>query len=405
MKQKLLLIVPTLHQGGQERVVVRSARLLADKYDITIAIFDDSDIGYDTEGLDIVNLNVPSARFKLFKLINIIRRTVKLKALKKKINPDISYSQGGTAGIINCLTSSYGGAIWVGIRSFYDVNYVHINKIYKRYADLIVCCAKDIEYEMQARYNVTKTATLYNPYDCDRLLEDSKKGEPDLPLPTTDAAGKKIRYIMALGRNDDLKCYWHMIKTFKLIQLVIPEARLVIIGGGDFDPYKRMIKGLGLEDDVIFTGAQSNPFVYLKHGEILWLTSRIEGFPNALVEGMAVGLVPVAVNCPSGPAEILIENGSIYSCAEKFDMMDDSSGPKVIYGEYGVLTPSLSYDKDMDFAHITAEHFNLAEAIVDLMHDDAKMASYSKKAMERARMFGYEEYHDNFDKLVEKINE
>ena len=395
-KKKLLLIVPTLHQGGQERVVVRSAKILADKFEVTVAIFDDSEIGYDVEGLNIVNLKVPSSELKIFKLINILRRRAKLKSLKKKLQPDIAYSHGGTANIVNCLTTGF-GATWVSIHSYLDVTYTWYNRLYRLKADKIICCSKEIAGVIGGN-----AVTLYNLYDCDEIIAESEKGEPDEPLPEKDEYGIKMRYLMCMGRDDDHKMFWHMIKTFKLIQLSIPEARLLILGSGTYDIYRRMTRRLGIEDYVIFAGMQDNPFKYLKHGEIIWSTSRIEGFPNVLVEGMALGLVPVATNCSSGPAEILLKDGNTQECNEIFEQMEQDKAIDAIYGDYGILTPPMTYEKDLDYAHITEEHFNLASVILSLLRDQDKLDSYHEKARERAREFGYEPYLKNFLALCEE---
>ena len=47
-KKNLMLMVPMLHQGGFERVCVTTARLMQKYYDVSILIFSDKDINYDT---------------------------------------------------------------------------------------------------------------------------------------------------------------------------------------------------------------------------------------------------------------------------------------------------------------------------------------------------------------------
>ena len=49
-KKKLLLVVPMLHQGGFERVCVRTARIMEPWFEVTIAMFSDADIAYDITG-------------------------------------------------------------------------------------------------------------------------------------------------------------------------------------------------------------------------------------------------------------------------------------------------------------------------------------------------------------------
>ena len=115
VKPRLLLVVPMLHQGGFERVCVRTARILRNDFEVTIAMFSDADIAYDINGLSVVNLDVPAQDGKLKKMVNVVKRTVRLRKLKKKLRPDLTYSFGPTANLINVLTPVR-GQIWTGIR-------------------------------------------------------------------------------------------------------------------------------------------------------------------------------------------------------------------------------------------------------------------------------------------------
>ena len=71
VKPRLLLVVPMLHQGGFERVCVRTARILRNDFEVTIAMFSDADIAYDINGLSVVNLDVPAQDGKLKKMVNV----------------------------------------------------------------------------------------------------------------------------------------------------------------------------------------------------------------------------------------------------------------------------------------------------------------------------------------------
>ena len=67
-KINLMLVVPMLHQGGFERVCVKTARLLAPLYNVTIAVFDLSDAAFDLEGLHVEELGIGAADSRIAKI-------------------------------------------------------------------------------------------------------------------------------------------------------------------------------------------------------------------------------------------------------------------------------------------------------------------------------------------------
>lgn len=391
-KKKMMLISPMLHQGGFERVCVTTARLLAPYFDITIVIFDSADIAYDVEGLSIIDIHLGVRKGKIGKLLNIIRRSLKVRKLKKEMKPEIVYSFGATANMVNAFSKTGKEKVWLGLRSYRDVEETVKIQLFVKLADLFVCCSKDIESVLKSKFGAKKTAVLYNSYDVAAIRSQALEGKVHLPFEETDENGKRIRYLITMGRDDDLKGYWHLLKVFYLIHEKFPESRLVLIGDGSFDKYKQLARELNLLDKVYFTGLQKNPYPYLAKGEIYLLTSVNEGFPNALAEGMALSLAPVSVNCKSGPAEILTGKESTDSAASILRQKKENGEKSVIYGEYGILVPAMDGHLNLDAGEISEEERNMADVVMDLMANPLQLQFYQKAAGERAAVFTYENY-------------
>ena len=82
---------------------------------------------------------------------------------------------------------------------------------------------------------------------------------------------------------------------------------------------------------VQLVGFSSNPFPYLAGADAYVLPSNAEGFPNGLVEAMAVGAPVIATNCETGPSEILNDTSSI-------------GISELTIAKYGILVPPNSVD-------------------------------------------------------------
>ena len=381
-KKKLLLIVPMLHQGGFERVCVRTARILEPYFDITIAIFCGDDIAYDISGLNVEDLNVPAGKNRVKKLWNVGKRVRKLAALKKRLRPDISYSFGPTANLINVLTP-VGDRIWTGIRSYMDMDNPGKLKLFIRRSDRVICCSELIALELKEKFGADNLEVLYNPFNFAQMEALSRKPDPGMP----DFSGKKV--MINVSREDDCKEFWHMIKCLFLIRDAVPEAMLCFVGEGSFAEYKRLAEQLGIRDRVCFAGMQKNPFPWMRQSALYLGLSSMEGFPNSLVEAMANGLPAVHSNCKSGPAEILSDR--FFEVKERQEYLEEA---------FGILVPLMDDQKNLDPLAITEEERKLASFLQELLTDEERLKRLSAAAQKRAGQFSDEAYGRNFLRIA-----
>ncbi len=357
--KKLLLIVPSLHQGGLEKVCAATARLLQPYFDVQIAIFDSRSIAYDIKGIPVVDLRLPSRPGVIAKVINVLRRGMRLRKLKKEAQIDIAYSFGPTANLAN-IASGGRAKMWLGIRSYMDMGNPKQIRLFCRCADMVVCCSETICREVQEQYRCGKAVTLQNPFDIKEVKLLSGREEAELPW-------KEGRILISMGREDSVKGFWHLLKSFALVHEKLSDTRLMIIGKGEFEPYKELAEKLGVNEDIFFTGLKKNPYPYLKKGTLYVLTSYYEGFPNAMVEAMSMGLPVIATDCKTGPREILEDR-------------------------YGILIPNMEPEPDFDPLHITEEERDLAGQIIGLLEDQDRMQHYREMALKRAGDYTAESY-------------
>jgi glycosyltransferase involved in cell wall biosynthesis len=143
------------------------------------------------------------------------------------------------------------------------------------------------------------------------------------------------KVIVAMGRLDACKGFDLLIDAFSMAAPTRDNWALLILGGGEErESLARQVDALGLSGKVLLPGEVANPAGLLRQCEIFVLSSRYEGFPNALCEAMASGLPPISFDCKYGPSEIITdgENGILVPSgdvkalsAALMKMMDDPS--------------------------------------------------------------------------------
>ena len=382
--KNVMLITPMLHQGGFERICVMTARLLEADYDVTIVVFSMEDIAFDISNLKVINLDLKSRPGRLAKVINVLRRSRKLTKLQKNLNTDVSYSFGMTANIANALT---GGAKKKICACHYieEIKNGRYMKLIGKKADLLFCCAKKMTDLAVKQYGFSNIETLWNPCDTEEVREQSRKGNKE---ELTFFEEEKPVFV-SMGREDEVKGFWHLLKAFRRVSESLPDAKLAVIGEGSFEKYKALARDLQIEERIWFTGLKKNPFPYLAKGKAYVLSSISEGLPNALVEALSLSLPVISVNCLSGPAEILHENWQ--EAEEKKEYFE---------ADYGILTPAVSQTPDFQakwqnegkLIKLEKEEEILAEAMLRIATDEELCRHYKERGSCRAEDFSKEKY-------------
>lgn len=137
---------------------------------------------------------------------------------------------------------------------------------------------------------------IYNP-----VFSNVTETTPRIEAMWTGADGR----IIAVGSLKPEKNHQLLIRSFAKVRET-RAAKLMIVGAGTLDAELRhTANSLDLDDDVIFTGFQSNPWPFYASADLFALSSDYEGYPLVLIEAMMSGLPIVATDCESGPREIL----------------------------------------------------------------------------------------------------
>ncbi len=148
--------------------------------------------------------------------------------------------------------------------------------------------------------------------------------------------------LMAMGSLRPEKGFDLLIEAFARVAASHPDWSLTILGEGPERAHLEALVGRSrLRERVSMPGRIAEPLPHLADAHAFALSSRREGFPNALLEAMACGLPVVAFDCPSGPAEIiehgrnglLVEAGEVQQLASALDRIMSSPAERARMGE------------------------------------------------------------------------
>jgi GalNAc-alpha-(1->4)-GalNAc-alpha-(1->3)-diNAcBac-PP-undecaprenol alpha-1,4-N-acetyl-D-galactosaminyltransferase len=186
--------------------------------------------------------------------------------------------------------------------------------------------------------------------------------QPELPDPGDGAgngatAQKVGRLLVGMGRLDHQKGFELLLSAFSKVAGKHPSWSLQIWGEGpQREALERLSRDLNLSERVWLPGFTRSPFESLRRADLFVMSSRFEGFSNALCEAMACGLPVVSFNCSRGIREIIRDgvDGLLVRAADPSALavaldrlMDDEEERRRLAGKALEITERFGVDKTM----------------------------------------------------------
>lgn len=390
---RVMILTPDFGYGGAERSVAAVSRLLAPHYQVHVVVFNKEIDQVYTVGGTLHSLEVKKGSTLVKKLWAFFQRLYKLKRLKKKLQIKLCLSFLEGADYLNILTRAESKVI-INIRGSkkYDANIagvfgwfrkkVLIPALYNK-ADAITVVSEGLKHELITDFNISKQRPIVTIPNFCNSPEVLKLAEEYLP---NERKLLSFPTLVTVGRIAYEKGYDLFARVFAKLVQAIPRAKWVIVGSGPFqNQLQEVLNAENLvfsdyhdenpESHVWFTGYQQNPYKWISRCSVFVLPSRTEGFPNALLEALAIGKPVVAADCPYGPADILGNKTS-----------------RLFENEFGLLMPGLSEGPRIVDAW--------CEKLKELLGNPQLRAHYAEQAKNRASHYAPGLIESHWVKLI-----
>lgn len=129
---------------------------------------------------------------------------------------------------------------------------------------------------------------------------------PNFIRPLPEPQKERKQQIVSVGRLFVYKGFDDGIRAFAATGKHLEGWEYVFLGDGpQRAELQALAQSLGVAEAVRFPGMVTNVEEWLASASICMQPSHFEGFPNAVLESMAMGVATISTDCRSGPADMI----------------------------------------------------------------------------------------------------
>jgi len=318
MQPNVLFIIDSFEQGGSERQALQLLRQLHESGEVRMRLAclqDRGSLKADAEQLGIGEIH--EYPLTSFYDLNFVKQLRRLVSYVKEHKIDVVHTHcfytnifgmtGGFLAGVPARVTSKGETD--GFRTAMQKRAERMSFVLGH--RVIANCLVVQDMLIREGVNPKRVIQHYNGLDLDRL-----KVSPDISRDEAIAklglpAGRRFITIVANLRNP-VKDHPMFLRAAARVRAAVPDAAFVIAGEGELMPSLReLAAGLGIAGDVHFIGRCDDVAMLLQASNVGALSSKAEGFANAILEYMAAGL-PAVATAVGGVREAIVEGQTGY---------------------------------------------------------------------------------------------
>lgn len=366
-KRRVLFLIESLAGGGAEKVLTTLVQHIdKERFDVTVCAisgggkYEDAikrQVSYKAILAEPKNGNVWERWLYVLKH-HLVYKWLPLSWVYRVFVPqnsdvEVAFVEGFTTKLLSYSTNLVAKRYaWVHTdlhqnhwtKSVYD-NLKEETDVYNQYTELFGVSNTVVSAFRKELPNVTvPVETVYNPIDVHDILSRANE--------IVDLKCGKSLLMVTVGRLEPQKSYMRLLRIAKKLIEDGMDVELWILGDGtERNLLEQYVSENKMQERVCLLGFHTNPYKYLRQGDLFVCSSLSEGYSTAVTEALILGLPIITTDC-SGMAELL-QNG-----------------------ECGVITEN--------------DEAALYEGLKRLLTDKSLLEHYRHKAIERGKEFSIE---------------